>query len=299
MSVTVVIQSKNGADNIRRSRQSTNESNWAEDTKIWSVISNILVGDSNLSKSINKKGEIKFSYKKSNGYKKNGASKKLVIDKELSSVITTLAKKIANNNALEYNITYEDEVEFWMILDMLQTLMNIPKKCQKFFCRNASRQSVDEQVQIEMIKHYCPKVKIEKPTNGSHTLYSGKLLDKDQLSKQTGAKKAARSIDSIITFTSDKENVEYKAYGFLKYSGPVGSVTSELQTRETEMFIEQSKLYCSKNPNSKDKFFVQIDGGAGEDHISEFKKLIPSVYSDRIIVGNSEQIIDWANSLTK
>lgn len=283
MSKVILTPTKNGADNIRKSRQATNESNWNEDSKVWKIIKSIDPNDSKLSKSVNKKGEIKFRYEKANGFTKKGAAK-FKIDSEVSDVITTLAKKIANNNALEYDITYEDEVEFWMVLDMLEWLVDAPKKCQKFFCRNASRQSIDEDVQIDTVKKYT-KQEVIKPTNGEFTVANGDMLNK----KKIKDKKFARSVDAIIPAIN--------AYGFLKYSGPVGSVTSVHQVEESKAFIKECKKYCVKHNDDK-KFFVQVDGGAGEEHIPEMRE-VAEEYSSRIFVGNTEQVIDWLNALDK
>lgn len=274
---------KNGADNIRKCRQATNESNWKEDSDVWKLIQKINKDDPMVLKSVNKKGEIKFKFLKENGQKKSGESK-YKNDSDISDVITTLAKKIANNNALEYNITYEDEVEFWMVLDMLNWLVDAPKNCQKFFCRNASRQSVDEDVQIETLRKFTG-LTVDKPTNGEYTVANGKIQNK----KDVKDKEFARSVDVLIPVLN--------AYGFLKYSGPVGSVTSVHQVGESISFIKECQKYCDKNNDNK-KFFVQVDGGAGEDHLPDMLKLIGK-YSNRIFAGNSEQVIDWLNALDK
>lgn len=274
---------KNGADNIRKCRQATNESNWEEDLDVWKLIQKINKDDTMVSKSFNKKGEIKFKFLKENGQKKNGELK-YKNDSEIADVITTLAKKIANNNALEYNITYEDEVEFWMVIDMLEWLVTLPKKAQKFFCRNASRQSVDEDVQIETLRKFTG-LTVDKPTNGEYTVANGKIQNK----KDVKDKEFARSVDVLIPILD--------TYGFLKYSGPVGSVTSVHQVGESKSFIKECQKYCDKNDNNK-KFFVQVDGGAGEDHIPEMREDIGK-YSDRIFVGNTEQVINWVMTLTK
>ena len=88
---------KNGADNIRKCRQATNESNWKEDLDVWKLIQKINKDNPMVLKSVNKKGEIKFKFLKENGQKKSGESK-YKNDSDISDVITTLAKKIANNN---------------------------------------------------------------------------------------------------------------------------------------------------------------------------------------------------------
>lgn len=280
MSKRIVLEGKNGSHCIRISRQATNESNWDEDFKVWNSISKISSNDRNIQKIINKKGEIKFKFLELSGFTSAG-SPKYKNNKEVADVITTLAKKIANNNALEYNITYEDEVEFWMVLDLLEWLLDAPKKCQKFFCRNASRQSVDEDVQIDLLRENTG-LDVVKPVNGQYTVANGEIQNK----KEVKDKKFARSVDAVIP--------SLQAYGFLKYSGPVGSVTSVHQVGESKSYIEECKIYCDKYNNGK-IFFVQVDGDAGEEHLPEMIELIGN-YSNRIFAGNSEQVIDWLNS---
>lgn len=282
MSKKIVLEGKNGTHCIRISRQATNESNWDEDFKVWNKIKKLSVDDPNIQKVVNKKGEIKFKVLELTGYTKAGKPK-YKNRSDLTDVLTTLAKKIANNNALEYNITYEDEVEFWMVLDLLEWLLDAPKKCQKFFCRNASRQSVDEDVQIDLLRKYT-QIEIQKPTNGEYTVANSEIQNKKDIKKEE--RKFSRSVDAFVPSLS--------AYGFLKYSGPVGSVTSVHQVGESKSFIEECIKYCDKY-NDEKIFFVQVDGGAGEEHLPEMTRLIGK-YSNRIFAGNSEQVIDWLNS---
>lgn len=282
MSKQVIIKGKNGDHNIRLSRQYTNESNWKEDLKVWVSISQIPLKSPNVEKVVNKKGEVKFKFLEFTGSSKTGKSK-YKNNIEISDVMTTLAKKIANNNALEYDITHEYEVEFWMILDFLEWLLESPKKCQKFFCRNATRQSVDEDVQIETVRRHT-KFDVQKPTNGRYTVANGEIKER----KEIKDKQFARSVDAYIPSLS--------AYGFLKYSGPVGSVTSVHQVGESKSFIEECKKYCDKNDDKK-IFYVQVDGKAGEDHLPEMIDLIgDGDYSQRIFAGNTQSVIDWLNN---
>ena len=86
------------------------------------------------------------------------------------------------------------------------------------------------------------------------------------------------------------------AYGSLKYSEPVGGLTTALQPGEEIDFIKECDKYCA-NPNNKDNgviFFVQSDGTAGELAIPKLKEVVDD--SERIFVGNSLQVIKWLNS---
>jgi len=284
MSKQIIIEGSSGVINIRKSRQATNESNWKEDYEVWNKINCIELNDPHLSKSINKKGKIEFKYLCENGFTKTGKPK-FKIDSDISNVITTLAQKIANNNCLEYDITYEDEVEFWMILDMLDWLLDARKSCQKYFCRNASRQSVDEDVQLEMLRQFTG-LKVEKPTNGTYTVANGDIKHKNDIKDDDN--QFARSVDAYVP--------AIEAYGFLKQCGPIGSVTSVLQVGESISFIDECIKYHDKHLDDT-KFFVQVDGVAGEEHIPEMKKLIGNKYEDIIIAGNSKKIIGWLNRI--
>ena len=282
MSKQIILEGKNGAHCVRVSRQATNESNWEEDLKVWQAIFKLSVDDPNIQKVVNKKGEIKFKVLELTRYTKAGKPK-YKNRSDLADVITTLAKKIANNNAFEYDITYEDQVEFWMVLDLLKWLIPAPKKCQKFFCRNASRQSIDEDVQNELVGKHIQR-EIQKPKNGEITVANSEIQNKKDIKKED--RKFARSVDAFIPSLS--------AYGFLKYSGPVGSVTSVHQVGESKSFIEECIKYCDKYDDEK-IFYVQVDGNAGEEHLPEMLELIGK-HSNRIFAGNSEQVIDWLNS---
>jgi hypothetical protein len=58
--------------------------------------------------------------------------------------------------------------------------------------------------------------------------------------------------------------------------------------------LQDLRKYCDKYQDGK-IFFVQVDGGAGEEHLPEMLQLIGEC-SDRIFAGNSEQVINWLNA---
>jgi hypothetical protein len=128
---------------------------------------------------------------------------------------------------------------------------------------------------------------VRKPTNGTLTLKDSKLIQKPKTKK---ANKDPRSIDIVV----EKNGVSY--YVFAKYAGPVGSVTSKLQTSEAISFLDEAKLYVDNN-NDTSCFIVLIDGYAGEMHLEDMRDSVENY--NRIYAGNCEQVIEWLNAQTK
>jgi len=269
MSKQIVLEGKNGTQSILASRQATNQSNLEEDMAIWKILANTnLLAE----KTYNKKQEIVWKCKDK------------VLDtktrNEVSKVMNTIFSRIVKN-AQHRGFDSADDIQFNDISRMAQIYLDADSWLQIDYCRDATRQSMDEDVQIELLRRFL-KTEIQKPTNGQYTVANGEIQNKKDVKEQ----KFARSVDAFIPSLS--------AYGFLKYSGPIGSVTSVHQVGESKSFIEECKKYCDKYQDGK-IFFVQVDGGAGEEHLPEMLQLIGE-HSDRIFAGNSEQVIDWLDA---
>jgi len=272
---TLVIKtdSKNGAENIKASRDATNLQNLEQDRKVWERLSNLK--DSDIVE-----GKVKIL----KGYAKNG-NPKYKADADANKIVDKMKKQIYRMNSIHFGINSESEIELWMIKDKINAILSSDDNLiQCDYCRNSTRQSIDELVQIETLKKYVIDAKVFKPTNGSLTLKDSKIFQKPKNEK---ANKDPRSIDIVV----EKKGIKY--YLFAKYAGPVGSVTSKLQTSEAISFLEEAKLYVENNPNSS-YFVVLIDGYAGELHIQDLKELVQEY--PQIFVGNSEQVIDWLNT---
>jgi hypothetical protein len=270
MSKQIVLKDKNGTACILASRQATNQSNLEEDMKVWQLIA---IGNLFVEKTYNKKKEIiwKCIDKSIDTKTRNGVSK----------VMNTIFSRLVKN-AQYRGFETKEEIEFKDICRMAQTYLDADPWLQIDYCRDATRQSVDEDVQIELLRKNI-NLEVRKPTNGEYTVANGEIQNK----KEVKDKKFARSVDVLVP--------DLQAYGFLKYSGPVGSVTSVHQVGESKSFIVETKQYCDKYTEDGKIFFVQVDGGAGEEHLPEMLELIGE-HSDRIFAGNSEQVIDWLNS---
>lgn len=268
--------SKNGAKNIKASRDSTNLQNLEQDRKIWQRLATLQESDI-------VDGKIKIL----TGYTKKGIPKHKT-DADSNKTFDKMKKQIYRMNSIHFGINSESEIELWMIKEKINAILEADDNLiQCDYCRNSTRQSIDELVQMATLKQYIIDAKVSKPTNGTLTLKDSKIIQKPKTKK---ANKDPRSIDIVV----EKNGVSY--YVFAKYAGPVGSVTSKLQTSEAISFLDESKLYVNNN-NDSSCFIVLIDGYAGELHLEDMRESVET--HPRIYAGNCEQVIDWLNAQTK
>jgi hypothetical protein len=245
MSKIIIIESKNGADNIDKSRQATNISNLNEDRKDWQKIVN--------------------------GDQKN-------------KVVPTIKSRLEKNYEY-YGFGNKDQIDFAAVQRLAQAYLNADPWLQINYCRDSTRQSIDESVQTATLKKYINN-SFENIANGTQVPFNGKLVSKKQATGLNGKQIKSRSVDAVGHVNGRDIKL------FQKYSKISGSGQSH-QTLETQNWLEE----CAKIQDKSIIFIAQLDGGEAESHIPELKKLVDS--SDNIFVGNSEQIIDWLNSLGK
>jgi hypothetical protein len=264
MTKQLVVNGKNGAENIRLSRLATRRSNLEEDKALWKILaktpcSNILPIFKN----------------------KNGRLVKDSAFRTAMSVGSTITQRIITRYADDFNVLTEDDVTTEMIQDLAKKYLVWPVEAQLLVCRDPSRQSIDEEVQKATLEKYLPTATVNKPTNGVLTLVSGDIVKKPKKDKVE-----ARSIDFVID--NGKEfNV------FAKYSAVSGSGQSH-QAEESYRFIKEAIKYTDKHRD--DKYFIALtDGAEGERHLAELNELAKD-YSN-IFAGNCENVIDFINSI--
>jgi hypothetical protein len=120
--------------------------------------------------------------------------------------------------------------------------------------------------------------------NGKEVVYEGKIVSKKEAIKLNGKAIKARSIDCIGIVGN------CNAKGFLKYSKVSGS--GQLQQHiETQNWLEE----CLKITDTDVLFFAQLDGAEAESHIDELREIVKN--HKNIFVGNTEQVVDWLNSV--
>ena len=114
MSKVIIIDSKNGALNIDKSRQATNVSNLNEDCKEWQKIVN--------------------------GDKKN-------------KVVPTIKSRLEKNYEY-YGFTSKEDIDFAAVQRLANAYLTADPWLQINYCRDSTRQSIDESVQTATLKEY-------------------------------------------------------------------------------------------------------------------------------------------------
>jgi hypothetical protein len=245
MSKVILTPTKNGASNIDKSRQATNLSNLNEDRKGW---------------------------------------QKIVDGDQKNKIIPTIKSRLEKNYEY-YGFSSKNDIDFKAVQRMARTYLDADPWLQIDYCRDSTRQSIDESVQTATLKKYIND-SFENIANGKEVPFNGNIVSKKEAVGLNGKQIKARSVDAIGTLANRKVKL------FQKYSKVAGSGQSH-QTLETQNWLEE----CSKIQDKSIVFVAQLDGGEAESHIEELRKVVSQF--DNIFVGNSEQVIDWLNALDK
>jgi hypothetical protein len=270
MAIIIKTEHKNGAKNIKESRAATTLSNFEEDKLIWAYIA------SNPCSSLFPK------------------SKKTITGRKGSDLVyNTVGDKIANhivrNLSNIYHVNDVEGVSIQMIAEVAQAWIAADIRTSITYCRNASRQSIDERVQLATLKKYTNSLfNWDKPHNGLYTIHDGEIFIADTKQKKKYIKKAnARSIDFICDGKGITINV------FAKYTKECGS-SQDHQLKESKHFIHEAMKFVDSHKNNT-HFYVLIDGEWGESHLPELDALCNQYPT--INCGNCESLINFINSL--
>jgi hypothetical protein len=280
MSKQIIVESKNGAINVDKSRQATNKSNLKDDSDCWREIVSF-PDDYAYCTSTVKKGVIVFSFQKVNGVTSLGKTK-LKKDTNITQILNTIFSRLCVN--LNFNgFDSPSEISFKDLKAMAKLYLEADPKLQIQFCRNSTRQKVDEDVQAKTLATYVND-SFQTIKNGLEVLFDGKIISKAQAKKLKKEELDSRSVDIVGVIK------QYQVKIFSKYAKVAGSGQAH-QTNETRNWLKEAQKIKDKNL----LFVAQLDGGEAESHIPELRKLVAN--NKNIFVGNSEQVIDWLDAI--
>ncbi|MBT3994060.1 MAG: hypothetical protein HOF02_08425 [Gammaproteobacteria bacterium] len=263
MSVVLLTNNKNGAKNIDASRQATNKSNLEEGIICWQEILTI--------------DEEKFpnyrNYKSSN--------------KNTQQQVSVTIPNRLTKNFIHYGLDSPNDISWVHIKEMAKKYLESDDWLQINFCKDSTRQSVDEQVQRRMLNEYLGENTFTK-CKPSMFVYNGKLLNKKDYKAHEGSQVKTRK--DIDTFGNYKNN---KFWIFQKYAKVSGGHQDNVSI-ETTHFLNDADVYANKNKNNN-FFIAQLDGNFIESLFPKFKK--ETINTNRVFVGNTEEVIDWIRKI--
>lgn len=243
LSKQVIVESMNGAENIAVSRQATNASNLEEDKIVWQSI---------------------------------------VDGNQKHPLVETIRSRIAKNH-VHHGISKVEDITFQHIQKMAQAYLDADPCLQIDYCRDSTRQSIDECVQTATLKHYINDT-FENIANGKEVLYNGKIVSKKEAVSLNKKQVKSRSVDAVGKFK------HYDIKIFQKYAGVGGGVQTH-QAVETQNWLDE----CKKMQEPNMIFIAQMDGKEAETHIPQLRDL--TRHNDNIFVGNTKQIIEYISTL--
>ena len=265
MAVIEYIRSKNGAENIDISRQKTNESNLMEAKKLWSKIIDI--------------DEDKYpdyhNFQSSN-----------------SDLITLVKKTIPSRikkNFIHFGIDSPEDISWKLIKRMAKEYLNANPWLQISFCKDSTRQSVDERVQRAMLNSHLNGLNYKfKKCSPSKTVYEGELLSRKDYYK-LDPRKTRKDIDTY----GSKYN--RNIWIFQKYAKASGGHQDNVIT-ETQHFLEDADKFIANNNNNNNNYFIaQLDGKFIEENIVSLKSHITN--TPYVFAGNSYDVINWIKDI--
>lgn len=210
-----------------------------------------------------------------------------------NKIVATICRLYAGSPGYE-NVEYDDplSVELHMISTVAKEVVDGPQGFQLMMCREPNRQTSDEIVQYEIRKKYLEEQgwEVKNLTPGYKTLGNGDWVFNDAATIARGEEVKARSID----FEMSKGNIIIN--DFSKFALVAGGGQGH-QMKESKYFLAEVRKYIDKH-NDNVYFADTLDGAYAEKFIEEHRALLKG-YEHRVFVGNTEQVIKWALSLTK
>ena len=263
MTVKLITDTTNGAKNIDSSRQETNRANLLEAISCWEEI-------------------INFDEKACPDYRNFNSANKYTKQQVTNTIPSRISK-----NFIHYGLDSPEEISWDHIKKMTKRYLEADEWLQINFCKDSTRQSLDELVQRKMLNNCFGDSKFKK-CRPSKFVFNGKILDKNQYKAlEESNLKTRKDIDTYGSFQ------ERKFWIFNKYAKVAGGHQDNV-TIETTQFLKDADEYVDHNSNNN-IFIAQLDGKFIENLLPIFNDDIKN--NSRVFAGNTEQVIDWIKNL--
>ena len=277
MAVIINIGNANGAVNIDNSRQETNHSNLEEARRCWSEIATI---DEERFPNYE---DVIFTREKR---QTNSPVEKEYYDYLRKQIRETIPSRI-KKNYIHYGLDDPSQISWAEIKRMAAYYLQAEEWLQINFCKDSTRQGVDERVQRAMLNQSVPAGNFEKEARGVY-VYEGDLYySKRALIEACGSDNIDRKdIDTAGEIGGRRVKI------FQKYAKIGGGHQDNVRT-EALHFVQDCEAYTQQHDDNF-YFVAQLDGEWLEQQSSDLRN---ETDSERVFIGNSEEVIAWLNNL--
>ena len=198
--------------------------------------------------------------------------------------VKSLCSKIYKKLSYKFNIQNQSDLKLTHLKQFIRMLLDCNDEIKLFFCTDPIKQQIHQKIQIDLFRTRLNQQiwNVKKLKEGELNIDGERLVSLASHSRRQN--RDARSIDLRI------ESNDKKFYGFLKYSQDRGTGQTEHQGSEVERWLRSSINYVNTN-NNNEFFFVCSDGQEGERNIQRYSAIV-NRFEDKILVGNTEQIIE-------
>ena len=266
---------------IIENRNNIREENLREDLLIWKKITTLNESEVKLFFNDNIKCLLVSSKYK------NSKEKRGIVDK-IESIVSTIFRLHSHY----FKINTLQQIGLSHVKEYAQWILNLDKEIQLHFCKNPTKQGVDEKFQIMKLDEHISSVGLyaKKPPQ---TIY---IHNGETHPKKIKNNKVGRSVDVLVSNSDDLNlnSIEKNSnLIFLGYSKTVidNGGHQDNQFAGVESFIDEAHKFIQKNMTENIYFFGQLDGDESIKNIPQIHKSRKD--NDKIYVGTTMSLIKW------
>ena len=265
---------------IIENRNNKREENLKEDLLIWTKINTLNESEVKLSFNDNIKCQLDPSKYK------NSKEEKAIVEK-IESIVSTIFRIHSDY----FKINTIEQIGFSDVKEYTQWILNLDKEMQLHFCKNPTKQGVDEKFQIMKLHENISSIGLYaiKPPK---TIY----IRDGETHRKKMKNTVVKSVDVLVSNSDDLNLDSIENNSNLIFLGYTKTVITEgghqgNQFADVEGFIKEAYKFSKRHPSRNIYFFGQLDGDASIRYIPQIQKSIKD--NDKIHVDTTMSLVDW------
>lgn len=210
-------------------------------------------------------------------------------DKDLENLVVNTLPSRLRKNYIHYGMKTPNDIKWRHIFKLVKYYLDAPKWLQINFCKDSTRQGLDENIQRDILNDTFGKSVFKKCSPVTY-VYGSRLIDKETYKKCLKGRVVDIYGDTIPKVKFKRKDIDtmgtYKGknfWVFQKYCKHGGGHGDNVKIEATH-FVNDADDYCDKNKDNN-YFIAQLDGASLES--ADFNIRNPN----RIFVGTTQEII--------